>query len=469
MKLLMSILTLTYLSTAGAQYVPVKSPKCGPRVSIRAPKNGAGVFFNESCNIAFVLPPAYGSVDVVGNPTPTTTVRFCPLVNSRIQTALALQKRVDDLIVQLKPREPNCDPDDPFCPRPPRNGDENYKKIADAIAEVTIQQNAIIDSLKLFSEMSAGELQIVFNANHAKLVEEYKSLNPRMTFVPLTIRSAALTIARRGIGKAETLPAVLSSSIHGIQMRDSSLTGEPLPDPNGNETKRYSNEESKDVVFSSAMSGNINLSLFGACPFYDMDKEQLKSNLSSKDFTAYLVANATYAFDLQSYAKYKASYNLANLVRRMQKSTTHGGLFSSSSAVEIINEKNSSDWFQFESDEDDSEFQIGVKSQDVKADLIDRVIAQIGYVAIDGSGRIPDPAAPPVRGATVAANELQKCLHIYCQAVAIGLRVLDSIFGSSEATQNFISRSNYTATDIVDSKRMLRYRGSFTFAPEVVQ
>jgi hypothetical protein len=57
-------------------------------------------------------------------------------------------------------------------------------------------------------------------------------------------------------------------------------------------------------------------------------------------------------------------------------------------------------------------------------------------------------------------------MHIYCQAAAIGLRVLDSIFGSSEASQNFISKSDFTATDTVEQRRMIRYRGSYTFVPK---
>src|ERR1043166_3242546 len=106
-----------FCAQAQAQLVPAKSPKCARKIHLRAPRYGAGVFFNETCDTAFVLPPAEASVDVRAV-APSMNASMCPIVNARIEYAKVLQRRIEDVLASLKPGD--CDPDDPFrvCRKP---------------------------------------------------------------------------------------------------------------------------------------------------------------------------------------------------------------------------------------------------------------------------------------------------------------------------------------------------------------
>jgi len=454
-----TIFALASRANALGPSIPARAPKCGANFHVRSPPKGAGVLLNETCDIAFVLPPTE-AITVVTGVAPGANLGFCPTVNGRVSAAAALQQRIDNAVAALNEDAQPRDPDDPFAP-PARSSSDDLVKLSETIREVTLAQNQLLDGIKQYAGLEAATVSVVFNMNYQQLVEQYAARNPGLTFMPLELKNAAFSFLPKNITKTDTMPAVLSADVPGIEFGDTPSTGSPLPDTAAGEDKRYSNETTQSLVFSNALSGQIVLSMIGGCAFYSQNT--INPHLSGRELPANLVANVTYSYDLQASAKYHAEYNLTSLVKRMIRSTTSGGLFSTSSAVDVINEQDSSDWFKFTSESDDSDFQILVDEKDVKADLIDRVIREVGYVSVEGTGKIPDPAAAPVHGAEVAADGLSKCMHIYCQAAAIGLRVLDSIFGSSEVAQNFMAHSDFWARDDVSKKRMIRYRGTTAF------
>ncbi len=76
------IVFLTQQTTATAS--PSLNANCAYAVS--TPRNGMGVIFNDSCEVAYVLPPKNGSAEVV-NLARTTNLQFCPAIKNIGQVA----------------------------------------------------------------------------------------------------------------------------------------------------------------------------------------------------------------------------------------------------------------------------------------------------------------------------------------------------------------------------------------------
>jgi hypothetical protein len=101
---------LIFVGFSAASFItatPSLNSKCG--FSVVTPQNGAGVLFDESCSIAYVLPPKLGRAEV-GSLARTTNLQFCPAVKSASQVALQtfrsmniISERIEEMLVEYEP------------------------------------------------------------------------------------------------------------------------------------------------------------------------------------------------------------------------------------------------------------------------------------------------------------------------------------------------------------------------------
>lgn len=462
---------------------PAKYNNCKVKPSIKAVPNGAGVYFNEDCSVAYVLPPAQGKF-VIRGLTPNMNLKLCQAYESSMNTLnkqyASLEKLnayVDNLNNQLIQLEKvnvsndnlidddlsidgagNADPLDlTFKPMDPATI-EKQKKILEAIAiaqqsiamtnqslAITLQSMAIFDDKK---GVAVGKID--YALNWTALVDAYRKANPTIYFERLPLEAGRIAFKRKIGATGESVHGAVEHTIPGIQNVSKILADGTLADGEG------------AVIMGDAISGQVVLNFAGACPF--VKNGQMPSELVGATLDAHLTANFQYKFSLMSKRKYRASYNLASIAKRIHEVKSKGGFFSSSTVNSLTESNSSKEEFQFESDSEQEgyEYDPNLKNE-VKNELIARVISELAITA----GQpivIAAPTPPAAHGAVVLAGELQKYPNLYAQLGAAGLRVMDSIFGSSSAVSQYIKTRDGVASQDVTEKRMFSYEGSSTFS-----
>lgn len=462
------LLFLSFLNCAQAA-VPVVNPKCASDVKVKSVSNGSGVYFSEDCKTAFVLPPAVGEIAISGL-SPSMALQQCGAFQSVFNVIKLHYNEIQQLAERMngttkKPHGGNpgggpLEGDGPLSGKTQTSTEEPASETERLATLEQYKQMIVLAKqaqtlLEPFKAMVASTGQLIFKSSWDKLVDEYQKANPQFRFVRMPMSVRYLNYARKVVDKFESMPAARAVIIPGTNRIELIVHGQ------GPETNV------DNLFFGEALSGQIELTLAGACPFYDIKRNVLKSNLTARDLSPYFTANVQYKFSLLSTRNYSASYNLSSMVKRVQEVGSHGGFFSSSSYSKLLIEKNSSDWFKFTSTEDDSRFGYNTDSlrAKVKADLINRVAKEIVRLSDGNPNMVPAPGAPGPHGAHLAARAVaENCPNLYCQAGAGALNVLDAIFGSSAATSTFINNNNYWANEEVNESKMLSFTGSYTFA-----
>jgi hypothetical protein len=212
------------------------------------------------------------------------------------------------------------------------------------------------------------------------------------------------------------------------------------------------------MALPSVLSGNVRMSVVGACPiaiknFFKDAGYEIKQD--AEGLPAFAIS-ATYEYPVSYNYKVTASYNLYKFYEQIKKQGTSGGFFSSRSYSEVVENKSDSDMFSIDWKVEDPQSAMNQEkrdqiTKDLKAQLMDRVLRQIAQpgVVLSESAQFYNAGAPPETGAMVFAKGLrQTCgFNIYCQGASWILSGLQAIFGSSSSEQTYRQTWNRTATE----------------------
>ncbi len=441
------IVLLVSMLSVSAFAVPALSPTCAGKVKIKAPKNGSGVYFDRDCTIAYVLPPVAGSIALeavagsmmlgecrtLDNFMKVFQVRSDRLLKLAKNQSKSSGKKNGGSVLFPAPSEPSNPVDD--------------TEISEEIKKLRAEYIEAIEDLKEIWVIPGATAQFTYTVGHETLVEEYRKLNPQMTFKAIPIREAKIKLARTvGAGESKlVLPMVLESALPGVV-----LAGDDNQD-NG-------------VVGGEGQSSQVTFSLAGACPFYNSSTEQMASKISAKQLSAHAVANLTYMYELQSLKKYTAKYNLGAFVRRVQSSESKGGFFSTKTINKLIVDEKTTDWFEITTyTEDGRDVYDAGFAQMIKAQMIDRALKNISVLINGDPVEAPAMTQPPANGASAASKELRKCPHLYCQVGAGVLDVANAIFGKSKSVAEYIHNHDTWVTETESSYNMFPFLGTVPF------
>jgi hypothetical protein len=280
------------------------------------------------------------------------------------------------------------------------------------------------------------------------MVDAYQKLNPKYTFRPITLVDSRIMLAR-SVGTAEqrTLyPAVIFSSLPGGVAKDGDI--------------------GQGVDSGEMQSGQIGFSLVGICPYYRASTDSFPSKMTGKDLAANMVANVRYVYELQAERRYKVTYNMGAMLRRLQTSETHNGFFTTSAVNRLIVQRSSSEEFDIQVESEDGRWQYDeTMAQTLKAQLLDRAFKDLGLLAENTPATGPVAGAPKANGADVAANEIGKCPYVYCQIASGVLRIASAVFGGSNEMNEYINSVDVKKTETSEDRRMLSYHGTVNFTP----
>jgi len=557
--------------SAGAFAAPFQAPKCKAPI-VKAPANGVAVYFDESCQTGYVLPPVTGEASVVAI-AQNTNLNFCPAVRQvgavSISTLASASAVADKIAAMIKDFEPldkeiielrlkstsleairdaaegkkeaalerkdeliddvgkanralaeckaiaadatkECATEDAAVKEakndlkrhitgvssPAENAYEDaqlaFKKVQNritdrsksytesvapmlALQEIIFDLNSrVFDLYKQYTPLEGAVGQIVYSVPWDKLLKGYQELNPGLSLTKIPIKDATFTASvRMGKSLDASLPGLLWSRIPGAEAIGPAKppSGETTIGPNPTSP---SGIDISDVAigFGTSVSGQIAFSLNGACEYFPNGGDPSKKDINAKDFAAHLVGNVVYTFEVAARRGYKAQYNLANFVSRIEEKTKKGGWFSTKNIHTVIEDNKSDDWFKIEFDAEAGDFQYTAQEQtdltkDVKASLIDRAMRNLGSINGLNSTPPPLPPEPGPSGVGVAAANLRRACwwNYWCLAGSYTLGTLDSIFGSKTSVSNF-KKSNATwVSDEVKGIQILERHGGLTFLP----
>ena len=454
-------------SALPALAAPMTYPDCAKNVRIKSVPNSAGVFLDESCKVAYVLPPAKGTMQL-GEIAPSGNLAHCELVDDMMASQREIGGRIRRLLNAQAKNDSGRSSGPPTAG--PFGRSESAPKTDPAldaakIAEVKELKELIKELRETESEygkLPGASATMIYELSTDELVEKYQKANSGITFKPLVPTVSYLSF--RSVDKENMLENgdVLRFNIDGLgtvplSAEEANHGAGPVLNPHDGTT------QDKSRVFGAALKGQVVLSLVGACRLVDKSGK-LKSKYSDSELAAHMSGSVNYSYQLLATRKYKAQHNIATLVKQMRSSTSRGGLFSTKTVNSFLSEKEATDWFKLDYLADDARFPRAEAVKEIKADILDRAVKLIGYTKVGAEAAAPDVAAPRPLGATTVANGLRSgCAHIYCQTGALVLDGLASIFGSQSSEANFTSSYDQWVIDEVSEKQMFNYLGSSTF------
>jgi hypothetical protein len=460
MKTLIIMIFLNTMMTGAFAGIPVKHASCNSNINLVHPANSSGVYFDADCKTVYVLPPTVSDVAVTGI-SATSNIRKCEILNSMLNIDEIQAKKLEIIMSGGQSQDGSGgfgpgiggDIDRSIGENDDPETASDFKRREEAMTQYLELSARIEKRMESFKDVQAASATISFSLPWDKLVNQYAQFNASkgLKFVRMPIDAAYLSF-NRTISKVGTLPAVLDYDIPGLGAANSGI---------GDAASAHGSTTS--LLVGDSYSGQIILSLAGACPFYMKATRTVRPSINGQPLTALLNANLNYSYGLQVYRKYFVKYNFSLLAKHIKESSTNGGFFSTSTSTKVINSTEGTDWFEFKNESNDARFNPEALVSELKADAINRVIRDIGMANGYSAPNMPQVQARTQNGAQVASDELQKCPHVYCQGAAVTLKVLDSIFGSSDAVNTYINEKHLTAGDSVEENKVIRFYGSSIF------
>lgn len=355
---------------------------------------------------------------------------------------------------------------------------EAIKPLTDLQSQLVQLASGVMGLYREYARLEGTTGQMLYKTEWQALVNEFKRLNPSapVQFQQIGISDGNITFASRVSSGADdiTIPALLSAAIPGVRpMGAANFPAGGKIEASGSGTAESQGEiGQKFLGFQDAVSGQIVLSLNGACPYFD-SPTGAPTNVDAQNLAAHLVVNMQYTYDIQSKRSYVSHYNLSNMTEIIERHVEEGGLFDTSVLDEKLVNNSGSEWFSIEFANtsgghgytDEQKRQITAEE---KIDLISRGLRQMASFAQAASNRPPAVGQAPQSGVGSAAGTS----HVYCGPVLachigiVVLGVLDSIFGDHEAVAHFKMNNSVWITNSVVDKKMIRHYGGLTFRPD---
>lgn len=454
LKIFFAVSVLSWSAWAGP---PVNKPSCAEGISVRSVRNGAGIVFDDRCETAYVLPPASGVVELSAA-APSVSADECAELNALEEIRAALAEKVRErMSARGKPQSPGStigggggtigggSPgglEEQESPEPQASSEE--------INALILDLGTLRTATEYYSKIEGMVAKLTYTLDHDGLVSAYAKANPHLkNVVRLNPETAYLSWA----GKDELDTAqkeVLDYTVPGIVR---------FPD----EGELSSGEVPENAVyFGTNLSGKVRLTARGACRFMARDGS-FPETIKASQLEKHLTANLTYLYGLNVKRKYTATYNYKTLFEHMEKSSTQGGFLSSKTIHEVLVRNEGGSWFNFESESNDTRYPNEVLAQQIKGELISRVLAQVAEARVPGSSEIPKTIEPGKKGVDVAAEGLKKCPYTYCQVAGYVLDFVGATFGRSTAISHFLSTVGVEGSERVEESKTLRFIGTSSF------
>ena len=404
--------------------LPVKSPTCAKNINLKSPRNGAGVYFNQDCSVAFVLPPKKGTVSIISF-SPLMSVGLCTyLENTKNTLNIMLKKHenIKDQITTLK-----------------NNSSENistnsYVKTQTEISKLEKDLKSLYSVIQVFETSlqnkrttATGEALMRYSFDWANLVKDYENLNPEIHFVRLPIEFSNISIMN--INKTET-------------EYESATTMKP-------EILAYTPSDLMDRV-----DLNVEFNFQGLC--YLLKDGKLPTQFKTSELNSDFSLIAEYNFNLKNASQYQTRYNLSlignQIIDRLKQETSFSrSMLSTIASTEINpNELQLKNSISQTDPESDSNFKINFKSQ-----LLVKIFKDLATTT-KFSLSLPTTPPPLPYGIDESVKiEFAKYDSAQIQYSFDTLQLLGIIFENQGAVQNYINQHDTLIEETVTTQESI--------------
>lgn len=317
----------------------------------------------------------------------------------------------------------------------------SWQKISNRVKQV---RNDFLDMYSTFAKMEGARASISFKSDWNQNVANLKANNPGIEFEKIPTQNAqvlsSLTI--------ENLPgaeAVLAYEVGGQNV----------------------NGVLKLSSYPESMSGNVVLSLVGACPVLHKDWYDISDTQSTSADQMKYGLTISYEYPTTFTVSAVAHYNMYKMYQKIVSSGSSGGFFSSRSWSNVEERNMFKDSFSVKWDEQDPSFSLSDEQKaDVEAEMrkgiFDRMASLVIPQSPDRNGIIQAVGAPK-HGSLVIADSLMKTCpgNAYCIGASIAMNVLDAIFGSSSTTASYLQTYNADLTESYSRSKVI-YKPAIT-------
>lgn len=280
------------------------------------------------------------------------------------------------------------------------------------------------------SQREGAQAHLDYNSGWTQNVSMLQMSNPSYRFQKITTRNAM--IRADGYQKLASLPqgSVLSFSLSGMDAKGNLA----LPS------------------YPESLSGLVTLNLLAVCPMLYPESFGLDRSDPSVD-PSKMKYGLTVTFDYPVEAQYdlEIQYNMYKMYWSFQAAGADNSFFnpstwSLSKEETIFRDSFKTLWFTNSEQALMTSDQKRAIESDLRRQMLSRLAQQL---AMKNPRNLNDTFDIPKSGAVVLANGLaDKCSFSYiCQGASLGLNVLASIFGSSQASQEYLQTINVTQTE----------------------
>jgi hypothetical protein len=293
-------------------------------------------------------------------------------------------------------------------------------------AAVQKTNTLLLEMYKTYAELEGGRVELSFESEWDKNLQDLRAANPGYSFEKMPVQDVfmnAAVIPNDRAGYLRSIPAVLDYTVNGQQ---------------GGDTLKLSG-------YPTNLSGNLRLSLAGACPI-----------AMPKEFNAQNFVDGKYLFGFSAMYSFQSSfnttivfdYNERHFYEKVVESGSKGGFFSSKSWSSVRERKQDSKAVSFKWD---------VADPSNKLDFAARRAFEretLNWILTGVIPKVADPNSPtlstppvPANGASVAADGLMTMcgVNLYCQAGSWVLKIASSIWGRSSSSASYSTLSETDA------------------------
>jgi len=452
--------------------VPVKFPECATQVKVTDVPGSAGYVFNEDCTAIYVLPALRGKLSVDGYRANRDIDRKCARLSKVEADSDELQGLIQESTRRLKAvmnerAELEENLREGLVPvGQTREGirariKELFEDADTERAQIRKWQKENDESKLSVANEEGGRGRFSLESESSAILQAYRTANPRLRVLPMPVDQAYLSIneTKPGDTEAAAMPAVRMIQAIGVTKMPLLLDPKLIAQ---NEKLAPAVAPDGSKIFGGALSGAIELTTVGGCAVSQALGAAPAFRMS--DLKDYVAASAAYSYQVRVKRSHKVVFHFHEFIKIIHEQSKRGGFFSTKTVNSMIDERTHTDWIDFVVDSQDGRFEYSdAYIKEVKKEFIDRAIADIVALKTGSPNALLSLIDPGKSGAGVVGDELQKCPNLYCQIGAAGFRVLDSIFGSSQAVSQLMKSVDVDKSEQVIETKMVPVYGTSAF------
>lgn len=295
-----------------------------------------------------------------------------------------------------------------------------------------------IKMYKVYGELEGAMAHVNFTSTWDQNIDLLRSENPGFDFKKIQTKSAVITSNIMDLKNMPSSGGIMGYMIGG-QYEEGKLT---LPS------------------YPEQLSGNIRLSLIGACPVLHPDYFDI--NLPNGSDQMRYGLTVAYEYPSAFTTKVEMKYNMYKMYKKVVSSGSSGGFFRRRSWTSVEERTFFKDSFKVNwLEQDETNHLSDEQKADMEREMRNSIFARLAAIGLPAAANAGQLVLPPVgpSGAIVLSGSLKKYCpgNAYCIAGAVALDVLDSIFGSSSASASY---TNIQEADMTEewSRTLVSYK-----------